>query len=625
MAAESKTYVFGDFRFVPTESLLLKSGEAVSLPPKALNLLEKLVENAGSVVTKDELIREVWDDLAVEESAVSRTVFLIRAALGDDPKNHTFIQTVPKRGYRFVADVSTTNGTNGHSIQAEPIEHGLPVLSVDVQPVPTREPRRISSLHLATALLLFAVATAGAYVGFFRDTYAPPRPSLLVMPVTSAENRDGNELLENGIADALIHHLASSRNITVRPFSATRSYSGKTTDPIQAGQEQKVQKVLSASYQRADGKLRILARLINVETAETDESYQFETGETGVFAIQNAVAADLAKKIALRLGAVPVPARVRGTTNDEAYRHYLQGMALFDLRNGPKAVESFERATELDPNYALAWAGKAVALGALPSLGDSTSPELYEKTIHAVERALALDAGSADAYSALCGAKLTYAHDFGGAEKDCARAMELDPNSPIVLQSQSFLLVSQGRFDEGIVAIKTALDIEPTSFLSHRIYANTLYLARRYDDAYIQYIRLNELQPDRLPTYEWMIRTLEASGREQEAMEWLLRSLKVRKADEAFVARIQRAYEDGGWHGVIRERLETDKNNTNDFRQAGLNARLGNKDAAFALLGKAYEQRLPVFVTIGAEPQLDSLRDDPRYTKLIERMESGSR
>jgi DNA-binding winged helix-turn-helix (wHTH) protein/TolB-like protein/Tfp pilus assembly protein PilF len=625
MAAEAKTYMFGNFRFVPNESLLLKSGEAVSLPPKALNLLEKLVENAGSVVTKDELIRDVWDDLAVEESAVSRTVFLIRAALGDDPKNYTFIQTVPKRGYRFVADVSTINGTNGHRIKAEALEDVSPNPSIDAQPVADTEPQRFSVLRLALLLLLFTAATAGAYVSFFGDIPASTKPSLLVMPVTSAENQNGNELLENGIADALIHHLASSKNITVRPLSVTRSYSGKTTDPIQAGQEQKVNRVLSASYQRADGKLRILARLIDVKTADTDESYQFETGETGVFAIQNAIAADFAKRIALRLGSAPVPVRVRGTTNEEAYRHYLQGMALFDLRNGPKAVESFERAIELDPNYALAWVGKAVALAALPSLGNSTSPELYEETLQAVDHALALEAGSADAYSALCGAKLTYAHDFAGAGQACARAMELDSKSPIVLQSQSFLLVSQGRFDEGILTIRTALDIEPTSFYSHRLYANALYLARRYDEAYSQYVRLNELQPDRLPTYEWTIRTLEASGRESDAMEWLLRSLSVRKADEALVARIRRAYEEGGWHGVIRERLETDKNNTNDFRQAGMYARLGNKDAAFALLEKAYELRSPVFITIGAEPQLDSLRNDPRYRKLIERMESGSR
>jgi DNA-binding winged helix-turn-helix (wHTH) protein len=172
MIAKAKTYVFGDFRFVPSESLLLNSGEAVSLPHKALNVLEKLVESAGSVVTKDDLLRDVWDDLAIEESAVPRTVFLIRAALGDDPKNHTFIQTVPKRGYRFVTQVSTLNGWNEQAIKDEPIAGELPVPDIDVQPVSTVKPRRFSAVQLATVLFLLAAATTGAYLGFFSNAAA---------------------------------------------------------------------------------------------------------------------------------------------------------------------------------------------------------------------------------------------------------------------------------------------------------------------------------------------------------------------------------------------------------------------------------------------------------------------
>jgi DNA-binding winged helix-turn-helix (wHTH) protein/TolB-like protein/Tfp pilus assembly protein PilF len=626
MVAKSKTYLFGDFKFVPSESLLLKHETPIALPHKALNVLEKLVENAGSIVTKNELIRDVWDDLAIEESAVPRTVFLVRTALGDDPRNHMFIQTVPKRGYRFVAEVSTVNGSWGQVVSAEHVADASPVSVGDVQPISAAGPQRFSAVRLAAVALLLASAATGTYLGFFRDVpVVSEKASLLVMPVTSAQSQDQDELLENGIADALIHLLAYSKEIAVRPLSATRSYSGKTVDPIQAGREQKVGKVLSASYQRADGNLRILARLINVETAETEESYKYETSETGLFAIQDEIAAYLGNKIALTLGGTIAPAKSHGTTNEEAYRHYLQGIALYDRRNGPNAVESFDRAIDLDPNYARAWVGKAVALGAMSSLGDSTSAELYEKTVQAAERALTLDAVSADAYSALCGARLTYAHDFAGAGQACTKALELDPNSAIVLQSYSFFLVSQGRFDESIQAIKTALDIEPTSLFSHRLYANTLYLARRYDEAYAQYARLIELQPDRLPTYEWMIRTLEASKREPEAMEWLVKSLKVQNADDALVRRIRHAYQNSGWPGVLRERIGMDKNIINHFRRAGLNARLGEKDAAFEHLEKAYKQRLPVFVTLRVEPQFDPLRDDPRYSELVKRMESGSR
>ena len=615
MAVNAKTYAFGDFRFTPSESLLLKGGEAVALPHKALRVLERLVENAGGLVTKDDLIRDVWDDVAVEESAVPRTVFLVRNALGDDPKNHAFIQTVPKRGYRFVAQVTSLDGSQVRMGSVDHIANVAPPVGV----------RRFSGVNIAAALLLLASISAAAYVGLMREAPPSNKTSLLIMPLASSGTQNGDAFLEDGMADALIHQLASNKGIAVRPLSSTRSYSGKAIDPLDAGREQKVNKVLSVTYQRADGTMRILARLIDVATGETEQPYKFETTETGIFAIQDAFAAEVSRKLGLRLGGAADHVRVRGTTNEEAYRHYFQGMALYDKRNGTKAVESFQRAIELDPNYARAWAGKAVALGAMPSLGDSTSPELYEKTTYAANRALEIDGSSAEAYSALCGAKLTYAHDFGGAEKDCAKAMELDPTSPIVLQSYSFLLISRGRFEESIEIIQRALDIEPTSFFSQTSYTHALYFARRYDEAYSQYVRLSELQPDRLPIYEWMIRTLEANGRESEAMGWLVKAMRIRKADEDQVGLIERAYRDGGWAGVLRARIAAEKSTMNYFRRAGLCARLGNKDAAFELLEKAYEQRPPVFVTLRAEPQFDPIRNDPRFDALVARMEAGPR
>lgn len=624
MSAKAKTYVFGDFRFIPSESLLLKGDAAVALPHKALNLLEKLVESAGSVVTKDELIRDVWDDLAIEESAVARTVFLVRAALGDDPKNHIFIQTVPKRGYRFVADVSTVNGANGHGALKEKGADDVSAARSEEKPRSIAKPRRFSLVSVSAGSLLVVALATGAFFSFFGSASEPARSSLLIMPLTSAGDPTGDALLEDGIADALIYQLAANTNISIRSLSVTRSYSGSNVDPVQAGREQRVQRVFVASYQRADGILRILARLINVETGESEESYRFDTSETTVFAIQDAVAAEIGNRIARRLGAAYGSVRVSGTANEEAYRSYLQGMALFDKRNSLKAVESFERAIELDPNYARAWVGKAVALGGMPALGDSSSRELFDRTVIAVDRALALDPRSAEAYSALCAAKLTYAHDLTGAEKACDRAMELAPNSPIVLQNYSFLLNCQGRFDEAMQAITRGLDVEPMSFLSQTQYAQSLHFARRYDEAYSQYVRLIELQPDRMPTYEWLVRALEASGRYAEAMEWLVKSLKGRNADESQIADLQRAYQSAGWPGVLSERLKMNQNSLNYFRQAGLNARLGNKDAAFEFLEKAYAQRSPVFVTLAVEPQFDPIRDDPRFIEIVNRMRFGA-
>ena len=162
MAGNTKTYEFGDFRFIPSESLLLKGDETVGLSPKALSLLEKLVENAGNLVTKDDLIRDVWDDMAIEESAIPRTVFLVRTALGDDPKNHSFIQTVPKRGYRFVAEVSTVYGSNGNGFHAGAVSDVPRPATHDVPATQAVEPGRISIAAPAALLLLLTAVSIAA-------------------------------------------------------------------------------------------------------------------------------------------------------------------------------------------------------------------------------------------------------------------------------------------------------------------------------------------------------------------------------------------------------------------------------------------------------------------------------
>ena len=638
---DGNIYEFSDFCLIPDDDLLLRDGEPVPLPPKAYATLALLVERRGHLVKKSELIEKVWSNAFVEEAAVSKCVWTIRNALGEDSKSQRFIQTVPKRGYKFVADVAERRGYasygpapngNGHpadaAAEASSFAHVADLDVVTPAPVQNtdRSLRSNSWTVYALVAVMLAVAGAGALYLISNNSStqtAGSKTQIAVLPLKpiDAANRS-DALFEIGVADAVINRLTSINGFVVRPLTATRSYTGIDQDPVAAGREQKVDRIIASNYQFADGKFRITAQLINVLSGQIEDSYRIDAPAGNVFAMQDAVAAEIGDKLVARFQATIGEARSRGTSNVEAYRNYLQGMFLYDKREGPKALENFDRAVALDSNYARAWAGKALAHRAIAIMRTSDDRGEYERAQQAADRALALDPSLADAYSALCSNKLQYEYDFAGAEEACKRAIALEPNSAISHQMYALFLTTRGRHAESIATIEAAIDLEPASYYNQRFYANSLYLARRYEDAKLQYLRLWERNRTTRATYDWMIRVLDASGQEAEAFEWLVQLLRLDKVDEKEVARFQRIFREAGWVSVLREREKMDANEPNYFWRAGTNARIGDFDRAFELLNKAYERRSAFMPILRIEPMLDPLRGDPRYADLVKRMES---
>ncbi len=445
------------------------------------------------------------------------------------------------------------------------------------------------------------------------------------MPVQplSAENRD--EIYGLGIADSLILRLSAAKNFVVRPLSATRKYADLNQDPLAAGKEQKVDYVLASNYQLANGKIRITAQLFNVESGKIEETYKIEKDADNIFAAQDAIAGEVGNKLLARFDAAANnSAAKRGTTNEEAYRLYLQGMYLIDGRNAAdarKAVEVLEQAVRLDPNYAQAWAGKAHAHLANHFGRDVDLTEQRQKTLEAINKALALDADSADAQSALCETKLTYEWDFDGAETACKRAIELNPDSSLAHQVYARYLNARGRHDEAIHEIKTAIDIEPASLFNQRLLGVCLQYARRYDEAVAQFKRVIETNKDFGTTYPWLSMTLALQGKEAEAFEVWMNILERQKADAETVRAFQTAFQTSGWQGVMRLRAERfEKGNEHYIHGAAYNALAGNKDRAFEYLEKSYQGRGGGMVYLEVDPRFDNLRDDPRFYELVKRV-----
>jgi DNA-binding winged helix-turn-helix (wHTH) protein/tetratricopeptide (TPR) repeat protein len=659
MSLEIKRFGFGDFLLDAKEKVLLRNGKPLSVTPKAFELLLVLVENHGHLLEKDALMKTVWADSFVEEANLTFTVGLLRKALGDNAQKPLFIETVPKRGYRFIADVASVGTVEetadkfalvedtaaqfkneGFSLQKFPrvLSESEKRKSVSVVALAdwrtedeTKKPEE-SAIPVSTtqinrkfiSAVLFVVPLAVIFaLGFYffsqKSETVGSKKSIAVLPLKPINTANRDEIYEIGIADSLILRLSTVKGFVVRPLSAVRKYADIEQDPLAAGREQKVDYVLATNYQLVNGKIRVTAQLFSVADGQIEETYKSEKDAGDIFAMQDAVAEEVGN-ILLKRFAVTSNNRAakRGTTNEEAYRLYLQGMYLCDKRNladARKAVEVLEQAVRLDPNYALAWAGKAYAHRIIGNHRRSVDThEEYQKSIAAIEKALALDENLPEAHSALCDNKMYYEYDFDGAERECKRAIEIDPNSSLAHQVYSRFLNSRGRFDEAINEIKTAIDLEPTSFHNQRNLGVSLYFARRYDEAVAQFNRVIATDKDSLSTYIWLCFALEVQGKESEVFDCFMKTSEIQKENEEILKAYKTAFQTSGWKGVLRERLERfEKTDELYFNGAAYSAQIGDKEKAFEYLEKSLQRREFWIANLQVDPRLDSLREDARF------------
>jgi serine/threonine protein kinase/Tfp pilus assembly protein PilF len=490
-----------------------------------------------------------------------------------------------------------------------------------------------SPIALTFVLLVSALALA---LPFYRHrklaTSLPPEKSIAVLPTKAINSANRDEIYEIGIADSLILKLSLLKGFVVRPLSVMRKYADVGQEPLAAGREQKADYVLASNYQLGAGKIRITAQLWNVASGQIEETYKSEKDAADVFAMQDAIASEVGNVLSARFGATPSGRTAkRGTTNEEAYRLYLQGMHILGKRtpaDAKKAVEVLEQSLRLDSKYAQAWAGVAQAHRSLGNFGGSNKQEESQKSIEAINKALALDENLPEAHTALCGHKMSYEWDFDGAERECKRAIELDPNSSQAHLQYSAYLNGQGRFDAAIDEVKTAIDLEPASLVSQRHYGTCLYYARRYPEAVTQFKRVIAMDNGFITTYSWLVVALEMQGKYPEAFEWWMKmqALSKHEPEEAMQA-YRAAYQSSGWQGLMIERARRCdeahlKPNYSEpyFQGAVEHAKAGQKDKAFECLEKSYQRRELWMSLLKVEPGLDSLRDDPRFDELVKRV-----
>ncbi len=634
-------YEFGEYRLDVDERTIerLDGVPSAALPDKTFETLVMLVRKRGHLVSKDDLLRHVWPDTIVEENNLEKRVHALRQFLSKSEERSGFIETVRGHGYRFVGRVEVvevsqswlpeslrileadtqglaentagSSGPNGHVAKAATGVAGDDEVGAN-KPWASKK-----ILIAACGAGVLVIAAVLGYFGFVRTSSKSPR-TIVILPAVSMSIAERNELLEVGIADSIINSLAAADGLIVRPLSSVREYAGSNVDPIEVGREQRAHYVLAANYQVAGGRIKVTSQLFNVSNGKIEETFQSQHDVANVFSAQDAIAADLGSKLMGLLGVSPGhPVRARGTNNEDAYRAYVQGSYILDKRDAG-ALEYMDKAVTLDPNYAKAWAGKALTHS---QAADSRNDEDFTKANEAIRNALTINPDQSEAYTALCHLRGHSEWDAAGAEEACLRAIELDSTSAIARQTYSLLLGSRGRADESFAQVKIVMELEPASYINQVYYANLLYFARRLDEAVAQYRTVVDLKPERVATYNWFVRALEAQGKESEAFEWFIKSLIVEKKDDETIRRFKTAYESFGYKGVLLERIKT-LDRDSPFRKAGLFARIGDKDKAFEMLEESYKERSwQMAILLPIEPQLDPIRNDPRYEDLLRRVE----
>ncbi len=494
-------YEFGRFRLSTSEKQLLRDGVPVSLTPKAFDLLAVLVENRGHLLEKSELLERVWPDSFVEEANLSVKMSEVRRVLGEGPTDHHYIETVPRRGYRFVAEVRELDEVNPEPVRSEPGEDE-PVAAVSGEqqapPAPPVDRPRPSALRfwavvLAGALilsgLLFAFDVGGIRARIVGRPATIQIGSIAVLPLENI-SADASEIyFADGMTEALITDLARIRALRVISRQSVIQYRDTRQTVPEIGRELKVDALLTGSVSRSGDRVRIAVQLIDAATDKNLWTHSYERDLRDVLTLQREVARDVASEIRVKLA--PQEELMFGAAaevNPEAYDHFLRGK--FHLHRQIKedneaAIESLEWATSVDPNFAAAHAELAQAYVWKLFLFNPEEKALTEKAFMAAEKALALDPNLAVAYLARGRLLWTPANHFPHekAIREYRRALELNPNLDEARNQLALVYNHIGAFDEALRELGRAVETNPSNSLAQFRIGETFLFQEKYERA----------------------------------------------------------------------------------------------------------------------------------------------
>jgi DNA-binding winged helix-turn-helix (wHTH) protein/TolB-like protein len=600
---------------VPKRELLDPNGEIVKLTPKAFDILVFLAQNNDRVVSKDELLAELWPNTVVEENNLTQNISALRRAFGEKPQENRFIATIPGRGYRFVAPVKrlpADDAENSDGIPADPGgQHD--------------EPRAgFPSYQRWLLLAVIPIVIGLAYFVLWPSQGGDKVRSLAVLPFKPITAESGDEALELGMADSLITKLAAGNDLRVLPLAAVRKLNSQEIDPQTVGSRIGVDAVLDGVMQVAGERLRVSAKLTRVADGRQLWAGQFEDDLRDIFAVQDSISQRVASALSVALSARRSTA---GTANAEAYELFMRGKyhAYKLIREEvQKGIAYYEQAISLDPNYALAYVELANAYRAMVLTNDASPTEMMPRAKAAAEKAVALDPNLAEGWTALGFGDFWYEWDWPGAETNFKRALEIDPKSALTHTYYAHLLSNTGRHAEAANEIRRAREIDPINPLFSAMEGQILFFAGREADSSVVLQSVIDLDPNFWLAHLFMTRNYLSKGMYDQALASVNKAKNLTHGNaEAtgtvgyILAKMGRTDEAKQVLGELESRKDKP---FLSYAAAQVYLGLGDKNRALELLEQAFQQREPLMVFLKVEPKWNDLRSEPRFIDLMKRL-----
>ncbi len=550
---------------------MLQGSQSVPLTHRIFDILVYLVQHHDRVVTKEELLRSIWPNVFVEENNLTQSISTLRRILGERKGDNRFIVTVAGHGYRFAAPVRISKG---EAVQA---------------------------------------AETGTHIA--------------VLPFKPLVEKDRDEALELGMADALIMRLSNSDQMIVRPLTSVRRFTGLDQDAQGAGRELAVQSVLDGSIQRSSHRIRVNARLTNVANGTCLWTGTFDEDFTDVFTVQDAISERVAS--ALKLSFNRDALSTRSTENTRAYELYLQGRYHWNRlipTEVHKSNEFFKKAIEIDPYYALAYTGIAAAHISFPISSDVPPSDSFPQAKAAALRALSIDETLADAHAYLAFVNFWFDWDWAGAESELKRALELNPNSAEAHRGYGILLSLLRRFEEAVVHGERARQLDPLALITRANEAMFLFYAGHLEQAEERLKSALELEANFWIAWLAFGKVYLQQGKHLASIEALMKARQFCGGSTQPLAMLGFVYglmNDHSRAGMVLHELESlaKKRYVPPYNFALIFYGLGDNPKTFEWLERAYKSRdVLLSAFINSEPFWQPFRSEPRFRSLLKRM-----
>jgi TolB-like protein/DNA-binding winged helix-turn-helix (wHTH) protein/tetratricopeptide (TPR) repeat protein len=637
----TQTYEFGPFTLDPAEKSLRRDGQPVSITPKSFDLLVVLAENRGRLMTKEALLEQVWPDSFVEEANLSVKMSELRRTLGESPNDNEYIETVPRRGYRFVADVVERSANeNGASDSSQQARGAAPPRTVSdpVQNMPYAGPR----WALIAVAAIFVIAVAGAYYYWFArpgNTGTRQISSIAVLPMANLSGDPAEDYFADGMTDTLISGLARVGALRVISRTSVMQFKGVQKQLPEIGRELNVDAIIEGSVQRVGDRVKITVQLIDAQTDQHLWSQTYDREIKDIFVLQNEISRAVTDAIQVKLTAQEQTRLTAAQTIDPAaYDFLLRGKFYLDRQtkaDNATAIQLLDQSVGSDPNFAAAHATLAQACVWRIFLFTPNEKQWEEKAFISVEKALSLDPDLAEAHLArgrlLWTPSNRFPHDQ--AIQEYKRALELNPNLDEARNQLALVYGHVGLLDQSLEELKKAVAINPSNTVARYRIGETLLFQGKYNEALAVFRSVPREANPALIGYQtaWALLHLD---RNEEAAATLDEFLGDYPDDSGGVYTSVQAVlaasagDRGDAERKINSAIEKGKGfghfHHTAFHIACAYALLNQPDKALEWLKRVADSGFPCYPLFANEKMLQSIRQDPRFTALIDDMKKRS-